>query len=386
MATNLVSYVMQFMTPDMIARIAKALGLSREDAQGGVAAAVPALLAALSGVAAKPGGAQSLLDSLKQNAGVLDRFADTISGGKQSSFIEKGSSSLTSLLGSHDQSALVGAVGKFAGLGQNGAQSLLGMLTPVVMGLISRQIGPRPDVSGLTGLLASQKEHIAQALPVGMSKLLSGTGLLDSLTGAVGSVTDAAGQAGRAAGAATDEVTQYASSAARSVAAAGQRAAGTASSGLPNWVYWAVPLIVIAGFLWYLVGSRVEQVVQQPTRSVQSVVVGGVDIGRQVNDSLAQLRSSLASITDLTSARAALPKLQEATAQIDKVVGIVGQLSPDQRKFVSGLIAPAMATINEQFDKVLAIPGVAEVMQPAVDTLKTRLADLSGQSNTVGVR
>jgi len=95
MATNLVSYVMQFMTPDMIARIARALGLSREDAQGGVAAAVPALLAALSGVAAKPGGAQSLLDSLKQHAGALDRFADTISGGKQSSFIEKGSSLLT---------------------------------------------------------------------------------------------------------------------------------------------------------------------------------------------------------------------------------------------------------------------------------------------------
>ena len=386
MATNLVSYVMQFMTPDMIARIARALGLSREDAQGGVAAAVPALLAALSSVAAKPGGAQSLLDSLKQHAGVLDSFAATISGGKQPFFIEKGSSLLTSLLGSHDQSALVGAVGKFAGLGQNGAQSLLGILTPVVMGLIGRQIGPRPDVSSLTGLLASQKEHIAQALPVGMSKLLSGTGLLDSLTGAVGSVTDAAGQAGRAAGAATDEVTQYASSAARSVAAAGQRAAGTASSGLPNWVYWAVPLIVIAGFLWYLVGSRVEQVVQQPTRSVQSVVVGGVDIGRQVNDSLAQLRSSLASITDLTSARAALPNLQEATAQIDKAVGIVGQLSPDQRKFVSGLITPAMATINEQFAKVLAIPGVGEVLKPTVDTLKTRLADLSGQSNTVGVR
>jgi hypothetical protein len=386
MATNLVSYVMQFMTPDMIARIARALGLSREDAQAGVAVAVPALLAALSGVAAKPGGAQSLLDSLKQNAGVLDSFADTISGGKKPSFIEKGSSLLTSLLGSHDQSALVGAVGKFAGLGQNGAQSLLGMLTPVVMGLIGRQIGPHPDVSSLSNLLASQKEQIGQALPMGMSKLLGGTGLLDSLTGAVGSVTDAAGQARRAAAAATDEATQYASSTARSVGAAGQRAARAASSGVPNWLYWAIPLIVIAGFLWYLVGNRVEQVAQQPTAPVQSVVVGGVDIGRQVNDSLAQLRSSLASITDLTSAQAALPRLQEATAQIDKVVGIVGQLSPDQRKFVSGRITPAMATINAQFDKVLAIPGVGEVLKPAVDTLKIRLADLSGQSNTVGAR
>jgi hypothetical protein len=76
----------------------------------------------------------------------------------------------------------------------------------------------------------------------------------------------------------------------------------------------------------------------------------------------------------------------QETTQIDKVVGIVRQLSADQRKFVSGLITPAMATINEQFDKVLAIPGVGEVLKPVVDTLKTRLANLSDQSNTVGVR
>jgi hypothetical protein len=56
MAINLVSYVMQFLTPDMIARIAAALGLRRQDAQGGVAAAVPALLATICGVATKPGG------------------------------------------------------------------------------------------------------------------------------------------------------------------------------------------------------------------------------------------------------------------------------------------------------------------------------------------
>ena len=45
MATNLVSYVMQFLTPDMVSRIAAALGLNRSDAQSGMNAAVPALLA-----------------------------------------------------------------------------------------------------------------------------------------------------------------------------------------------------------------------------------------------------------------------------------------------------------------------------------------------------
>src|SRR4030095_8381769 len=116
MATNLVSTVMQFLTPDMIGRIASALGLAREDVQSAVAAAVPTLLAAISGAAARPGGAQNLVDAVKQQSGVLDGFAGMIGGGKQPPFIEKGSSLLTSLLGARNQSALAPAHAKLAGL------------------------------------------------------------------------------------------------------------------------------------------------------------------------------------------------------------------------------------------------------------------------------
>jgi hypothetical protein len=385
MATNLVAYIMQFITPDMISRIAAALGLSRNDAQAGVSAAVPTLLAAISGAAVKPGGAQSLVDAIKQQSGVLESTPRMVGGGNQPSFIEKGSSQLTALLGSHDQSALVGAVGKFAGLQQDESRSLLGMLTPIVMGLIGKQIGPRLDVSSLTALLASQRDQIAQALPAGMSKLLSGTGLLDSLAGAAGSAAEEVGQAGRMATATTGQIGQFASSAGRWVEGSGQRAAGVASPGIPAWVYWAIPLAVIAGILWYLLGDRAEQFAQRPpTVATQSVMVGGVDIGKQVGDSLGDLRTSLQGITDAASANAALPKLQANAAQIDKVNSVVGQLSDDQRRFVGGLVTPPMIAINQLFDKVLAIPGAGEVVKPTIDNLKTKLADLSWQSTTVG--
>src|SRR5579864_9570069 len=113
MSTNLVSYAMQFLTPDMIGRIASALGLNRTDAQSGITAAVPALLAAFCGLADKPGGAQSLVNTIKQQSGVLDNFGSMIGGTNQSSFIERGSSLLTSLLGTHDQATLTGAVARF---------------------------------------------------------------------------------------------------------------------------------------------------------------------------------------------------------------------------------------------------------------------------------
>jgi hypothetical protein len=373
MATNLVSYMMQFLTPDMIGRIAGALGLNRSDAQSGVSAVVPALLAAFGGLADKPGGAQSLVNTIKQQSGVLDNFASMIGGNNQSSFIERGSSLLTSLLGSHDQAALTGAVSRFAGLGQNKAGSLLGMLAPVVMGLIGRQIGTRGvDVGSLTGLLASQKEQIAQALPSGMGELLDRTGLSSGLE-------SAAAQVRRATTAATGQFTQYTSSARER-----ERARRDTTFGIPNWAYWALPIIVLGGLLWYLLGRPPhEQLAQEPTPPAQSVTVGGVDIKNTIGDSLSDLRTSLQGVTDVPSAQAALPKLEAAKTQIDKVSNLVGQLTPDQRKVVAGVIAPAMPTINRLTDRVLEIPGVGDVLRPTIDPVKTKLADLSGPS-TVG--
>lgn len=390
MATNLVSYAMQFLTPDMVGRIASALGLNRSDAQAGLGAGVPGLLAAFSGLADKPGGAQSLVNTIKQQSGVLDNFAGMMGGNNQSSFIERGSSLLTSLLGSHDQAALTGAVSRFAGLGQNKASSLLGLLAPVVMGLIGRQIGTRGvDVGSLTGLLASQKEQIAQALPAGMGELLDRTGLSTGLD----SLRAAGAEAGRATAAATDQLRQYPSSA--------PRPAGTANrttSGIPNWAYWALPLLVLGGLLQYLFGpGHREQVAQQvPTPTEQQapapqatgptprVVVGGVDIKQQIGDSISDLRTSLQGVTDVGSATAALPKLEAAKTQIDKASNLVGQLSPDQRKIVAGVVAPAMPLINRLSDKVLEIPGVSDVLRPTIDPMKTKLAELSGQAGTVG--
>src|SRR5215468_10088055 len=200
MAVNLVSLITQFLTPDMIGRIASALGLDRTNTQTAIAAAVPGLLAGLSGVAAQPGGAQKLIEAVRQQTGALGSFANMIGAAGQSSLIEKGSQILSSLLGGRDQTALAGAVGKYAGLGQNASGSLLGVLAPIVMGTIGQQQGTRSlDANGIANLLASQKDNIAAALPAGFSNLLGGTGLLDALGGATQAARAAGSEAARAA-------------------------------------------------------------------------------------------------------------------------------------------------------------------------------------------
>ena len=199
MANNLVSLVMQFLTPDMIGRIAAALGLDRNKAQTAINAAVPGLLAALGCAAAQPGGAQKLADAARQQTGTLEDLARMLGTGGHGSLADKGSQMLSSLLGPN-KDAIAGAVSKFAGLGQGSGGSLLGMLAPAIMGTIAKQQGGRSlDASGIASLFAGQKDNIAAALPTGFGKLLAGTGLLDSLGGAARAATSTATQTVQAA-------------------------------------------------------------------------------------------------------------------------------------------------------------------------------------------
>jgi hypothetical protein len=364
MAANLVSLVMQFLTPDMIGRIAAALGLDRNKVGSAISGAVPALLAAFNNAATQPGGAQKLADAAKQQTGTLGNFANMLGSGGESSLLQKGSQMLSSLVGGQNQNALTDAIAKFTGLGQGASGSLLGMLAPIVMGNIAQHQGAHGlNASGIANLFASQKDNIAAALPSGLGSLLSGTGQLNSL-----------GDAARTATAAGSEAMREAS-ASHLVDAARQRGAGAASAP-SNWPYWLVPLAAATALLIYFAVRPTEEVAQQGMSKVQNAAVEAPDLGKQITNSITSLRTTLDGITDVSSARAALPKVQEAASQIDKSGGEVGQLSADQRKLVAGLINPMMPAFNQLCDKVLAIPGVAEVLKPSVDAVKAKLTTL----------
>ena len=142
-------------------------------------------------------------------------------------------------------------------------------------------------------------------------------------------------------------------------------------------LFRSIPLLAIVALLIYFFARPSEQLTQQGVTAVQGLTVGGLDIGKQVTDSITNLRTTLAGITDASSAQAALPKLREVTAQIDKVDGLLGQLSPEQRKVLAGVVNPLMPSLNQLFDRVLAIPGVAELLKPTIDALRTKLAALT---------
>jgi hypothetical protein len=378
MAANLVSVVMQFLTPDMIAKIASALGLDRAVAQKAVGGAVPALLASLADLASAPNGARQLSGVLSQQQPTsLESLKSLMEGSGQKTLAETGSSMLSGLFGGGAMDTMAQTIGKFAGVGEGTGKSLLGMLGPVVLGALGQQQrSANLDASGLASLLGSQKNQIAAAIPSGLADQLSASGLIDKASGSLRSGAAAASAAGSRIASASD----------RTIAGASQAASAATSAASTQWPIWLAVLAVLGGLAWFgLARPGSETVAELPRPAATGTVgmapsdltIGGVNLANQVNSSVGALRSVLPTITDAASAQAALPKLRDATAQLDEVSNLAAKLTPEGKSALAKLIAAATPTIDQMCDKVLATPGVGGVAKPAIDELRGRLDTLS---------
>ena len=382
MATNLVSVVMQFLTPDMIAKIASVLGLDRNVTQKAVAGAIPALLASLADVASTPNGARQLTNTLTQQSSSLESLKNLVGGAGQNLLAETGSSMLSGLFGGGTLDAMAQTIGKFAGIGEGTSKSMLGMLGPVVLGALGQQQRSAGlDAGGLASLLTSQKDQIAAAMPSGLADQLSAAGLIDGATGSLRSGAAAASAAGG----------RIAEASERTAYRAGQTAsAATRSTAASQWPYWLGAAVVVGGLAWFALGRSGEDTVAQApppsmTRTTPGTVglaptdltVGGMNLANQINASVGSIRSVLPGITDAASAQAALPKIKEATAQLNEVSSRATQLSPEGKSTLVKLIVAATPTINQMCDKVLAMPGAGDIAKPAIDELRGKLDALA---------
>ena len=177
MTDNIVSAISGYLTPETIGKLAALTGLDSSLAQRAVAAAVPSMLSGLADVAAKPGGARQLANAVAdQPADILSNLA---SGSAQTA--ERGTGVLSSLLGGGAFAMLVSAVAKFAGIREGSVRTMMGLLTPVIMGVLGqKQRAGNLDVNGLARMLTGQKDQIAEAMPSGLSRLLESSGLREN--------------------------------------------------------------------------------------------------------------------------------------------------------------------------------------------------------------
>lgn len=389
MATNLISLIMQSLTPDMVSKIASVFNLDGNATQKAVTAAVPALLGGFTKVAATPDGARKLYDAVSQQPpGIMETLAGALGGTGQRTLEENGLNMISSLFGGSATQTLAGTISRFAGVDPGVSSSLLGLVAPMVTGALAKQTtAGNLDASGLAQMLNSQKANIQAALPAGLGDLLKGSGLLGDIAGVAGQTTRAASSAAQTA-----------------TIAAQQAARGTASTASSmNWAYWALPAVVILAAGWWMFGNRATSPVPEQTATRQAAspettasvnpggmsasatqaltllkgVPGGTDIANQTSSALDKLNSSLNGIKDAATAQTALPQLQDARTQLDKVGGLAAQLPTAGRGALATFIAASMPTINKRLDQILAIPGVAAILQQPVDGLRSNLETLA---------
>jgi hypothetical protein len=268
MAINLVSLVSQFLTPQLVGGLARALGINEAVAQKLVAAAVPAILASLGTAAAAPGGAQKVSDAVSMSdPDILTKLSGAISGGN-TRFLNEGGTLLSGLLGGGGLSSLTGALSQFSGAPQPATQALLGTVTHAAVGTIGQQDPSNwSDPSAILSMLNSQKSAISAALPPELSKMLGASGLLAGLgAAAAGATQSAASTVSSAATAASSTASSAASSAARSAESAARSAQAAArvtapvaaptSSGFPMWAIILIVIVVLLAIWWFMTQNQ----------------------------------------------------------------------------------------------------------------------------------
>lgn len=246
----LLSALQRFLTPELVGRVATAVGIDPKLAQGAASAAIPAVMSGLSQVAGTSNGADRLANAMdRAPPGMLDNLANRLTNPGE--MIERGQSLMGSLLGNGATTALTSSLARYVGTGEGSTRSLLGLLMPIVLGVLGRQqqtVGG--DGAGLARQLRSESGDFRAAMPSGLSSLLDSSGFFNRL----GMVEQPTGATAGTTG--PRETTREREPASRP---AGRRVEVSSAPDY-SWAYWALPLTaLLAGLLGYLLGGGREE-------------------------------------------------------------------------------------------------------------------------------
>lgn len=199
MSDNLIEQISQTLSGDLLNRLGSAVGGTPAMTQSALSGAAPGVLAAMLQKSGTGDGAGQLLDLLTRgnHDSLPGNLAGALGGGDAtSSLMRTGAALLPALFGNRSE-AMSDYIGGLSGLNRGSAQSLLSLVAPIVMGLVTRQLRSAGglNVNSLISLLTGQRRYIEQAAPAGLAGAL-GLGSLGDL----GSSISKAGSTPRAGG------------------------------------------------------------------------------------------------------------------------------------------------------------------------------------------
>ncbi len=359
---SLIDLIKDQLTSEVTSRLGSFLGTSETQTKSTLGAAIPALLAALSGAASTGGGDKLAAAINDYDPGTLGKYPSGLSQ-QPGELLAQGSGLLDSLLGGSTLSGLISAVSKFAGMDFGNLKKLLALVAPVVVGAISRQMQGKPvNAQNLQSLFVQEKSSIAQALPAGLS--LAGIPGVAEL------------------GAAADRTVR------QTAGAAQDAGANLMKTLLP---IAALALLALLGWQMYqgrqakapakeVVSVADPTTVKKPVLNVENPLPEAKQITEGLTTIFSQTTQTLRDVTDVETAEAALPKLTSLEGELDGLVALWKKVPAAARTTIEKMATDSLGTLTKLIDQVQAIPGVGEKLTPTLESLVEKLKTFEGEN------
>lgn len=361
MSFNVVELVKNEISGEMLGQMGTLLGNDSSKVEAGLASAIPGLLNGLTQRASVPGGADSLFGAVNdQDEGLLGNIGSMLGGDQGNTLLQGGVKALTGLLGTSGLGTLGTVLSGVSGLSSGGSKSLLGLVAPIIIGVLKRKVlGGGLNASSLMSLLTDQKSNVDSAMPAGLNQAISSSSLLSDFNN-------------NSSGAATRPADYSANTT-------------PTASGTSGWKKFlpvlAIGLLAIGAFKYFTGGDAVDQVKESGTNAVSSVTdAANIDVdglGKNFTGLFGETTGALEGITDVDSAKSSIPAL---TGLADKFGGLTGTMDkvPDAAKGpLAGIVSTGLETLTPLLEKIRAIPGVGAVIDPIVQPMIETLQNLA---------
>ena len=343
---NLIDLVKGYLGGDFTNRMSSLLGESTDKTRSGIDAAVPGLFSAFDNSASTPDGARRLSSAVDDADDSMLGNLGGLFGAGSSSWINRGSGILSSLLGGSALSGLSGNIGRSSGLSGKAVTMLLGFLGPLILGVLKREKQTRGlDSTGLSNLLAAQRSNIS-AVPEGTFKTAG-----ERIEPGYGreplrEVTE------------TEKGTRDTGRYAETYRAEAREPARHSSLG---WLLPLALLLIGLGLIWHFASRPTSRTVEAGREEA-----GGLAQITGLKDQLISTQATAAGIlrgiTDPASAEAAVPRIEALNSRLDQMHNTFESLPSGSKSAVTSFMPSVVDRLRPQVDRVMSIPGVSDLV------------------------
>jgi len=132
-------------------------------------------------------------------------------------------------------------------------------------------------------------------------------------------------------------------------------------------------VLALAAIALMVFATRPRQMVHESETPDEST-----RLSSDLRETVFSVTGALNGVRDGATADAALPKIEEAKGRVEDIRARAAQLTPEGKSKFDQLVQPSVRTLQEESQRVAAIPGAGEKIKPVLDDLISRMSSPIG--------